>query len=155
MKTTAILTAALLSLPLTAQETATVSPAPTAEMTEQAQSHIQLSRNILLVLKELTGTLETVKDQTTADAAAVKVQEIATKMQALQNQADTIPALSKEQEALVKACINEQEVHETVHHFLISVVEMAQANCYESEPMSHALAQVLSKATKTPTTEAN
>ena len=155
MKTTAILTAAMLSLPLTAQEAATVTPAPTVEMTEQAQSHLQLSRNILLVLKELTGTLETVKDQTTADAAAVKVQEIAVRMQELQIQADTIPALSKEQEALVKAQINEQEVQETVHQFLISVVQMAQANCYESETMSSALAMVLNKASQKPTSPVN
>lgn len=155
MKTTAILTAVLLSSPLWAQETTATSPAPAVEMTEQAKSHLQLSRNILQVLRELTGTLETVKDQTTADAAAVKVQEIAVRMKELQLQADSYPTLSREQEALVKANINEQEVQSTVHNFLVSVVQMAQVNCYDSESMSSALSLVLRKATKTPSESAN
>ncbi len=157
MKTTAILTAALLSSSLLAQETGVSSDAsaPAAEMTEQAKKHLQLSRNILQVLRELTGALESVKDQTTADAAAVKVQEIAVKMQELQLQADSYPTLSKEQEAMVKAAINEQEVQETVHNFLVSVVQIAQANCYESAPMSQALTKVLRKATKTPSESTN
>lgn len=157
MKTTAILTAALLSSSLLAQETVAAfsTPLPAAEMTEQAKSHLQLSRNILMVLRELTGTLESVKDQTTADAAAVKVQEIAVRMQQLQQQADSFPSLSKDQEALVKANINEQEVQNTVHNFLVSVVQMAQVNCYDSESMSRALSLVLRKATSTPSAEAN
>lgn len=152
MKTTAILTAVLLSTALMAQDAAVTpaTPAPAVEMTEQAQQHLQLSRNILEVLRELTGTLESVKDQTTADAAAVKVQEIADKMRALQVQADSFPTLSKEQEKLVKSAINEQEVQETVHNFLVSVVQMAQANCYDSPSMSQALVKVLSKASNAP-----
>ncbi len=151
MKTTAVLIAALLSTPLIAQDAAvapTTTPAPAVEMTEQAQQHLQLTRNILEVLRELTGTLDSVKDRNTADAAAVKVQEIATRMQELQMQADSYPALSKEQEKLVKSAINEQEVQETVHNFLVSIVQIAQANCYESLPMNQALGRVLSKATK-------
>lgn len=157
MKTTAVLTAVLLSTPLIAQDAA-VTPttsAPAEEMTEQAKNHLQLSRNILLVLRELTGTLESVKDQTTADAAAVKVQEIAVRMQQLQQQADSFPSLSKDQEALVKANINEQEVQNTVHNFLVSVVQMAQMNCYDSESMSRALSMVLRKATSDPSGATN
>lgn len=157
MKTTAVLTAVLLSTPLIAQDAA-VAPttsAPAEEMTEQAKNHLQLSRNILLVLRELTGTLESVKDQTTADAAAVKVQEIAVRMQQLQQQADSFPSLSKDQEALVKANINEQEVQNTVHNFLVSVVQMAQVNCYDSESMSRALSMVLRKATSDPSGATN
>ncbi len=157
MKTTAVLTAVLLSTPLIAQDAA-VAPttsAPAEEMTEQAKNHLQLSRNILLVLRELTGTLESVKDQTTADAAAVKVQEIAVRMQQLQQQADSFPSLSKDQEALVKANINEQEVQNTVHNFLVSVVQMAQMNCYDSESMSRALSMVLRKATSAPSGATN
>lgn len=157
MKTTAVLTAVLLSTPLIAQD-ADVTPttsAPAEEMSEQAKKHLQLSRNILLVLRELTGTLESVKDQTTADAAAVKVQEIAVRMQQLQQQADSFPSLSKDQEALVKANINEQEVQNTVHNFLVSVVQMAQVNCYDSESMSTALALVLRKATSAPSGATN
>ncbi len=157
MKTTAVLTAVLLSTPLIAQD-AVVTPttsAPAEEMTEQAQQHLQLSRNILLVLRELTGTLESVKDQTTADAAAAKVQEIAARMQQLQQQADSFPSLSKDQEALVKANINEQEVQNTVHNFLVSVVQMAQMNCYDSESMSKALSLVLRKATGNPSGATN
>lgn len=150
MKTTAILTAALLSIPLLAQDAAVapMTPAPAVEMTEQARQHLQLTRNILEVLRELTGTLDSVKDQTTADAAAVKVQEIAVRMQELQMEADSYPALSKEQEKLVKSAINEQEVQDTVHNFLVSIVQIAQANCYESLPMNQALGKVLSKAAK-------
>lgn len=150
MKTTAILTAALLSTPLLAQDAAVapMTPAPAVEMTEQARQHLQLTRNILEVLRELTGTLDSVKDQTTADAAAVKVQEIAVRMQELQMEADSYPALSKEQEKLVKSAINEQEVQDTVHNFLVSIVQIAQANCYESLPMNQALGKVLSKAAK-------
>lgn len=157
MKTISILTIALLSTPLIAQDAAVApaTPAPAVEMTEQAQQHLQLSRNILEVLRELTGTLESVKDQTTADAAAVKVQEIADKMRALQVQADSFPSLSKEQEKLVKSAINEQEVQETVHNFLVSVVQMAQANCYDSPSMSQALVKVLSKASNTPSSATN
>ena len=157
MKTTSVLTIILLSTPLIAQEAAVAptTPAPAVEMTEQAQQHLQLSRNILEVLRELTGTLESVKDQTTADAAAVKVQEIATKMRELQTQADSFPALSKEQEKLVKSAINEQEVQETVHNFLVSVVQMAQANCYDSPSMSQALVKVLSKASNAPSSSTN
>ena len=157
MKTISILTIALLSTPLIAQDAAVApaTPAPAVEMTEQAQQHLQLSRNILEVLRELTGTLESVKDQTTADAAAVKVQEIADKMRALQVQADSFPSLSKEQEKLVKSAINEQEVRETVHNFLVSVVQMAQANCYDSPSMSQALVKVLSKASNTPSSATN
>lgn len=152
MKTTSVLTIALLSTPLIAQDAAVAptTPAPAVEMTEQAQQHLQLSRNILEVLRELTGTLESVKDQTTADAAAVKVQEIAAKMRELQTQADSFPALSKEQEKLVKSAINEQEVQETVHNFVVSVVQMAQANCYDSPSMNQALVKVLSKASNAP-----
>ena len=157
MKTISILTIALLSTPLIAQDAAVApaTPAPAVEMTEQAQQHLQLSRNILEVLRELTGTLESVKDQTTADAAAVKVQEIADKMRALQVQADSFPSLSKEQEKLVKSAINEQEVRETVHNFLVSVVQMAQANCYDSPSMSQALVKVLNKASNTPSSATN
>lgn len=157
MKTTAVLTAVLLSTPLIAQDAA-VTPttsAPAEEMSEQAKNHLQLSRNILLVLRELTGTLESVSDQTTADAAAVKVQEIAARMQQLQQQADSFPSLSKDQEALVKANINEQEVQNTVHNFLVSVVQMAQMNCYDSESMSRALSMVLRKATSNPSGATN
>ena len=157
MKTTAVLTAVLLSTPLIAQD-ADVTPttsAPAEEMSEQAKNHLQLSRNILLVLRELTGTLESVSDQTTADAAAVKVQEIAARMQQLQQQADSFPSLSKDQEALVKANINEQEVQNTVHNFLVSVVQMAQMNCYDSESMSRALSMVLRKATSDPSGATN
>ncbi len=157
MKTTAVLTAVLLSTPLIAQDAA-VTPttsAPAEEMSEQAKNHLQLSRNILLVLRELTGTLESVSDQTTADAAAVKVQEIAARMQQLQQQADSFPSLSKDQEALVKANINEQEVQNTVHNFLVSVVQMAQMNCYDSESMSRALSMVLRKATSDPSGATN
>lgn len=157
MKTTAVLTAVLLSTPLIAQDAADAptTPAPAVEMSEQAQQHLQLTRNILEVLRELTGTLESVKDQTTADAAAAKVQEIATRMQELQMQADSYPALSKEQEKLVKSAINEQEVQETVHNFLVSFVQIAQANCYESLPMNEALGRVLSKAAKAPANATN
>lgn len=157
MKTTAVLTAVLLSTPLIAQD-ADVTPttsAPAEEMSEQAKNHLQLSRDILLVLRELTGTLESVNDQTTADAAAVKVQEIAARMQQLQQQADSFPSLSKDQEALVKANINEQEVQNTVHNFLVSVVQMAQMNCYDSESMSRALSMVLRKATSDPSGATN
>lgn len=157
MKTTAVLTAALLSTPLIAQDAvvAPTTPAPAVEMTEQAQQHLQLTRNILEVLRELTGTLDSVKDRNTADAAAVKVQEIATRMQELQMQADSYPALSKEQEKLVKSAINEQEVQETVQNFLVSIVQIAQANCYESLPMNQALGRVLSKAAKASTGATN
>ena len=50
-----------------------------------------------------------------------------------------------EQEAEVKANINEQEVKETVHNFLVSVVQMAQVNCYESEALNNALSLMLGK----------
>lgn len=157
MKNTAFLSAVLLAGSLSAQDAgiANTSPTPAVEMTEQAQHHLQLSRNILQVLRDLTGTLQSVNDRTTADAAAVKVQEIAVRMQELQVQADCYPALSKEQEALVKAAINKQEVQETVHNFLVSVVQIAQANCYESDSMNRALSCVLSKATKTPAESGN
>lgn len=157
MKTTAILTAVLLSTPLMAQDAAVIpsTPAPAVEMTEQARQHLQLTRNILEVLRELTGTLDSVKDQTTADAAAVKVHEIAVKMHELQTQADSYPALSKEQEKLVKSAINEQEVQETVHNFLVSIVQIAQANCYDSPSMNQALGRVLSKAAKASTSATN
>lgn len=150
MKTTAILSVALLSTSLFAQEPipATSDNLTAVEMTDHAQQHLQISRTILATLKELTATLENVKDQTTADFAATKVQEIAVKMVQLQDQADNIPSLSKEQEALVKAEIKEKEVQETVHRFLVSVVQMAQVNCYESELMSDALMQILRKPVK-------
>ncbi len=150
MKTTftAVLSCAVLCANLSAQEVAetTQSPAaPTEELTEQTRNHVEVSKNILLVLRELTTTLETVQNKTTADEAAGKVLEIAARMQELQNQAENIPALTREQEELVRANINEKEVQETVHNFLVSVVQMAQVNCYESEAMSKALTAVLSK----------
>ena len=137
---------ALMGCPLGAQE-ATVTAAPAAEsgMSVVSRSYLEISRSILQTLRELTSTLDAVQDKSDADASAQQVLAIADKMQKLQAEAETIPMLTPEQEAEVKANINEQEVKETVHNFLVSVVQMAQVNCYESEALNNALSLMLGK----------
>lgn len=143
---TTVCMVALMGCPLVAQE-ATVTAAPAAEsgMSVASRSYLEISRSILQTLRELTTTLDAVQDKSDADASAQQVLAIADKMQKLQAEAETIPMLTPEQEAEVKANINEQEVKETVHNFLVSVVQMAQVNCYESEAMNNALSQMLGK----------
>ena len=134
----------LLGLPLAAQDAV---PTP-SELTAESRSYLEISRAILQVLRDLTGTLDAVQNKSAADASAQKVIDIAERMQQLQAQADSIPALTLEQEAEVKANINETEVRETVHNFLVSVVQMSQVNCYESEALNNALSVMLGKHVK-------
>ncbi len=134
----------LLGFPLVAQDAA---PTP-AELTVESRSYLEISRGILQVLRDLTSTLDAVQNKSAADASAQKVIDIAERMQQLQNQADAIPALTVEQEAEIKANINEEEVRETVHNFLVSVVQMSQVNCYESEALNDALSMMLGKHVK-------
>ena len=134
----------LLGLPLAAQDAV---PTP-SELTAESRSYLEISRGILQVLRDLTGTLDAVQNKSAADASAQKVIDIAERMQQLQAQADSIPALTLEQEAEVKANINETEVRETVHNFLVSVVQMSQVNCYESEALNNALSVMLGKHVK-------
>lgn len=144
---TTVWAAVLVGCPLIAQESA-VSAAVTAsvdEMSAASRSYLEISRGILQTLRELTVTLDAVQDKSAADASAQRVLDIADRMQKLQAKADTIPVLTPEQEAEVKANINEQEVRETVHNFLVSVVQMAQVNCYESSALNDALALMLGK----------
>ncbi|MBQ2814037.1 MAG: hypothetical protein IJE66_03395 [Akkermansia sp.] len=143
---TTVCMVALMGCPLVAQE-ATVTAAPAAEpgMSVVSRSYLEISRSILQTLRELTSTLDAVQDKSDADASAQQVLAIADKMQKLQAEAETIPMLTPEQEAEVKANINEQEVKETVHNFLVSVVQMAQVNCYESEALNNALSLMLGK----------
>lgn len=141
-----IASAATLLSPVWSAEEATVAQTPVAPAaaTSEQNDYVQISKNILTILQELTVTLDAVKDKAAADASAEKVNIIAEEMKELQKIADAIPAPTAEQEAELKASINEKDVKDTVHNFMVSIVQMAQADCYESDAMRSALSKILS-----------
>lgn len=138
----------------TAATTATTeapAPAPAPEqvkLTPDQQTYVQISRDIMSVLQNLTQTLGSVTDKATADLAAPKVTEIAVQLHKLQAAADAVPAPTEDLENALKLSLSEEEVKAAVHNFLVTVIQVAQVNCYDSEAMLAALSHVLSAEEK-------
>lgn len=133
----------------TADETTTTAPASPeqVQLTPDQQNYVQISRDIMAVLQNLTQTLGSVTNKETADLAAPKVTEIAAQLHQLQEAADAVPAPTEELEQALKLSMSEEEVKSAVHNFLVTVIQVAQVNCYDSEAMLAALTQVLGTET--------
>lgn len=115
-----------------------VSAAPPA-----ATEYVQTANEVLTVVKELTGILNGVKDQASADAAADQVSRITQRMLELQKKAESMPRPGAEVEAQVRGSMNIAEVQQTVSSFLESFIRIGMNNAYGSQALLNALGPVM------------
>ncbi len=114
-----------------------------APVSQNAQAYIDINREIIALFKALADALSGVTDQASADAAAPKIQELTTRMEALQSRTDTLPPPNAATEQQVKAEVNVQEVQQLVSAFLQSFIRIGMNNGYNSQPLLDALAPVM------------
>ena len=120
----------------------TTAPA-TATATPAAAKYVQAANEVLVVVKELTTILESVKDQASAGAAAEQVGSITLRMIELQKKAEAMPRPGAEVEAQVRSSINVAEVQQTVSSFLESFIRIGMNNAYGSQALLNALGPVM------------
>lgn len=131
----------------TSQATTETQAPEQVQLTPDQQNYVNISRDIMLVLQNLTQTLGSVTDKASADLAAPKVTQIAGQLHQLQAAADAVPAPAEDLEKALKLSLREEDVKAAVHNFLVTVIQVAQVNCYDSEAMLTALADVLGTET--------
>ena len=137
---TTLLTSSLALADISLGSTSPATPAP-AEAT--AAEYIQSVNEVMNTLKELTGVLEGVTDQASADAAAPQIQDIATRMAALQKRTEALGRPSAEIEQQVRAHINVREVQQLVTAFMDSFIRIGMNNGYGSQALMNALSPAL------------
>ncbi len=95
MKKLAYLAAALVCCPLVlAQDAAApAAPAATAVSSDEAEAAVD---SVIAAMNELLATLETIKDKASADAAAVKLEDIKARVLASQDSLDKISSMDEE-----------------------------------------------------------
>lgn len=124
-----------------------LSPAlPTAvaqETSAPTQDYLQIGQETVALLNELTDALETVKDKESADAAVSRVQEISAKMQELRTRAEALPAPGNEDEAELRAKMNNGEVRSAIRRFMVAMLDLAQTDAYGSEELINALTRMV------------
>lgn len=121
----------------------THTPATAQTAKPSAEEYAQLAKDILSTLKELAVCLESVKDQTSADAAASQVAEILPRMVALQKKAEGMPRPGSEAEALVRGQINVEEAQQVVSTFMSAFINICMNNAYGSQSLLNALGPVM------------
>ena len=142
-----ILLLSLLAAPLAMADISLGTPQqPEAGQTASvdAAEYVAMAQEVIASLNELTATLTGVHDKATADAAAVKVNEQATRMMALQAKAESLPLPTPEVEMQVRSSINVAEVQQTVSSFLESFIRIGMNNAYGSQALLNALGPVMS-----------
>ncbi len=146
----AILTTALaLSIPAVQADISMGSGVPISIPAEQpkapqdAEEYLSIAKEVLEIVKELTGVLAGVKDTASADAAAPQITPLTTKLISLQKKSEAMPRPGSEVEQLVRANINVQEVQQVVGSFLESFIRIGTNNGYGSEALLNALSPVL------------
>lgn len=119
-------------------------PAPQAPaISAEAEPYVSMAQEVLGVVKELTGILETVTDTASADAAAAQVENITGRMLSLQAQAEAMPRPQAAIEQQVRSSINVQEVQQIVSSFMNSFIRIGMNNGYGSQALLNALGPVL------------
>ena len=121
----------------------TQTPAPAQPAKPSAEEYAQLANNILSTLKELAVTLESVKDQASADTAAAQVADILPRMVELQKKAESMPRPASDVEALVRGQINVEEAQQVVSSFMSAFINICMNNAYGSQNLLNALAPVM------------
>lgn len=119
---------------------------PTAVAEEESasvQDYLNIGQETVALLNELTDTLETVKDRESADAAVSRVQEISAKMQKLRDRAETLTVPDNEDEAELRAKMNNGEVRSAIRRFMVAMLELAQTDAYGSEELINALTRMV------------
>lgn len=137
---TTLLTSSLALADISLGSTSPATPAP-AEAT--AAEYIQSVNEVMSTLKELTGVLEGVTDQASADAAAPQVAVIAPRLIELQKKSEAMPRPTQEVESQVRASINVQEVQQIVSSFLTSFIRIGMSNAYGSQSLLNTLGPVM------------
>lgn len=137
---TTLLTSSLALADISLGSTSPATPAP-AEAT--AAEYIQSVNEVMSTLKELTGVLEGVTDQASADAAAPQVAVIAPRLIELQKKSEAMPRPTPEVENQVRASINVQEVQQIVSSFLTSFIRIGMSNAYGSQSLLNTLGPVM------------
>ncbi len=137
---TTLLTSSLALADISLGSTSPATPAP-AEAT--AAEYIQSVNEVMSTLKELTGVLEGVTDQASADAAAPQVAVIAPRLIELQKKSESMPRPTPEVESQVRASINVQEVQQIVSSFLTSFIRIGMSNAYGSQSLLNTLGPVM------------
>lgn len=110
-----------------------------ASTVQEAEPYIQLGKDIIQAVKELTEILNGVKDTATADAAAPAVHKLTLRMRELQAQAEAMPATDAGVEALVSRSLNVAEAQNTISSFMQVIIRISMANAYNSEALITAL----------------
>lgn len=111
---------------------------------ETEEAYLQIGRDTVALIKELTEVVNTVKDRESADAAVPKVVEISAELQKLRERAEALPAPDSEDEAFFRDKINSAEVRDAVQNFMFSMLNLAQTNAYGSEDLINALTRMVS-----------
>lgn len=120
-------------------------PAAAAADTAGAEADfIRIGHETVVLLSELTTTLEGVTDKASADAAVPQVKELAARMQALQAQAQALPKPAPEQEVFFRENMNTAEVRQAVQKFMAALLKLAQTDAYGSEELISALTGMVS-----------
>lgn len=114
-----------------------------SETSVPTQSYLNIGQETVVLLNELTGVLETVKDRESADAAVRRVQEISAKMQELRARAEALPAPDNEDELVLREKMNNGEVRSAIRRFMIAMLDLAQTDAYGSEELINALTRMV------------
>lgn len=143
MKALILTTLLTSSLALADISLGSASPAAPAPAETPAAEYIQSVNEVMSTLKELTGVLEGVTDQASADAAAPQVAVIAPRLIELQKKSESMPRPTPEVENQVRASINVQEVQQIVTSFLSSFIRIGMSNAYGSQALLNTLGPVM------------
>lgn len=130
-----ISSATLLLTPASAEE----QPAATAE-----KQYMQLGKDTVALLNELTATLSNISDKESADAAVPRVEKMAARMQELRLRAESLPRPQEGIEQEVRTRLNDEEVRQAVQQFMVALLQLAQTDAYGSENLISALTRMVS-----------
>ena len=134
----ALMAAAALSVPLTAEEGVQPAVAP------EEDGYVRAGRETVVLLHELTEVLNGISDRASADAAVPKVKDISGRMQALRLRAESLPKPDSEQKLRFRKHLGDQEVRTAVQGFMVALLNLAQTEAYGSEDLLNTLTEMVS-----------
>lgn len=142
-----IYTALTLATPLALADISLGTPAADAAIAEtkaaEAKPYVDMAQEVMNAVVELTGLLQGVKDQASADAAAPQIRNVATRMIELQNKAEAMPRPNAAVEFQVRSSMDIAKVEQTVKDFINAFIRIGMNNGYGSQPLMEALAPVV------------